>query len=131
MSVPVHQQGPKTAIDGHTNFDTCVVPESRVYTALLTIQPNSKATAVCILDRTARVEVDQGIAVGGPGRTNESIGGNRKSDVGISTRSIEGASRVGMECHRVKNLVMDPLHDVNFASRWPVGSGQPCYKEEF
>lgn len=113
-------------MDGHTKFDTCFVPESRVHTALLTIQPYPKATAVCILDRTARVEVDQGVAVGGLDRTNESIRGNRKSEVGVNTRSIEGTARVGMECHRVKDLVMDPLHNIDFTSRWPVGRSQPC-----
>ena len=109
-----------------TNFDTCVVPESGEYTALLTIQPNAKATAVCILGRAARVEVDQGITVGGLDSANESICGNRKSDVGISTRSIEGAAWVGVECHRVEDFIMDPLHDIDFASCRPIGSGQPC-----
>ena len=111
---------------GRTNFDTCAVPESCIYTALLTIQPNAKATAVCILDRTARVEVDMSIAIGGLDHANKGLCGNRKSDIGISTRSIEGAARISMECHRIKDFIMDPLHDVNFASCRPIGSGQPC-----
>src|SRR5258706_7183151 len=115
---------------GRTNFDTRAIPESCIYTALLTIEPDSKATAVCILDRTARVEVDLNIAVGGLDRANKSLCGNRKSDVDISTRSIEGAARVSMECHRVKDLVMDPLHNINFASCRPIGSGQPCWRRE-
>ena len=111
---------------GRTDFDTCVVPESRIYTALLTIQPNAKATTVYILDRTARVEVDLNIAVGSLDRANKGLCGNRKSDVGIGMGIIEGAARVSMECHRIKDFIMDPLHNINFTSSRPIGSGQPC-----
>ena len=122
ISAPGYQHRKK---DGRTNPDTCVIPECCIYTSLLAIQPRTKATVVCILDRTAGVEVvGPRIAVTGLDRASESIGRNRKPFVGIGTRRIDGAAWVGMEGHRVKNVCIGALHNMNFASRWRVGSGQ-------